>query len=36
MCKDYIDICQDRINKGFVPNTSMNDCLEMNKYHQCK
>ena len=35
MCKEYIDICQDRINKGLVPDTAMNDCLQMNKFHQC-
>ena len=35
ICNEYREICQDRINKGLIPNTSMDGCLETMKVHQC-
>jgi len=35
MCNEYITTCQSNINKGFVPSSSMDGCIEMGKIHQC-
>lgn len=36
MCNEYIATCKDRIDKGLIPSSSMNGCIEWANLHQCK